>query len=88
MDAIRERDASAALAPALANIVLHESENQVRARALNVLIDRLPSIPSLATTLEQVAHSEKNADMRNVARIALEKSSTRPCGSSGLLALA
>jgi hypothetical protein len=74
-DAISERSASPTLANALAALALHEPVDTIRAKAVDTLAVWLPDLPAIAPTLKVVAAADTNADLRNVARVALQKAS-------------
>jgi HEAT repeat protein len=71
LEAIGERAASAVVIAAVTRLALGEPVGSVRAQAVNLLAEWLPSQPQVAGTLAVVADKDSLADIRNVAKNAL-----------------
>jgi HEAT repeat protein len=71
VDAIGERQSSSALVSIVSTIALNETALQVRAKAVNIIAAWYPAVPTLSATLQAVAAKDSNADLRNIAKVAL-----------------
>ncbi|HVY26181.1 MAG TPA: HEAT repeat domain-containing protein [Polyangiaceae bacterium] len=74
LDAVGERTPSQVLIATVASLIVAESALRPRVKAVNIAARWYPSAPDLRPSLQLVASNDTNADLRNIAKVALERS--------------